>query len=83
MLKALPKSAQSAKAALAGIWNAEDREHAEKAARAFVADYGGHADPQVLTVPPGPASACGVITGHPPRGRMGNLLAARLLGGWG
>ena len=26
---------------------------------------------------------CGVITGHPPRGRMGNLLAAGLLGGWG
>ena len=41
MLNALPKSAQSgAKAALAEIWNAEDREHAEKAARAFVADYG-------------------------------------------
>jgi putative transposase len=38
---ALPKSAQSgAKAALAELWNAEDREHAEKAARAFVADYG-------------------------------------------
>ena len=35
------KSAQSgAKAALAEIWNVEDREHAEKAARAFVADYG-------------------------------------------
>ena len=41
VLNALPKSAQSgAKAALAEIWNAEDREHAEKAARAFVADYG-------------------------------------------
>jgi putative transposase len=41
VLNALPKSAQSgARAALAEIWNAEDREHAEKAARAFVADYG-------------------------------------------
>lgn len=41
MLNALLKSAQSgAKAALAEIWNAEDREHAEKATRAFVADYG-------------------------------------------
>ena len=41
VLNALPKSAQSgAKAALAEIWNAEDREHTEKAARAFVADYG-------------------------------------------
>jgi putative transposase len=41
VLNALPKSAQSgAKAALAEIWNAEDREHAERAARAFVADYG-------------------------------------------
>jgi len=41
VLNALPKSAQpGAKAALAEIWNAEDREHAEKAARAFVADYG-------------------------------------------
>jgi putative transposase len=41
VVNALPKSAQSgARAALAEIWNAEDREHAEKAARAFVADYG-------------------------------------------
>ena len=41
MLNALPKSAQpGAKAALAEIWNAEDREHAEAAARAFAADYG-------------------------------------------
>src|SRR5665648_344386 len=40
-LDALPKSAQpGAKAALAEIWNAEDREHAEQAARAFAADYG-------------------------------------------
>lgn len=40
-LNALPKSAQpSAKAALTEIWNAEDRDHAEKAARAFAADYG-------------------------------------------
>jgi putative transposase len=29
-----------AKAALAEIWNAEDKEHAEAAARAFAADYG-------------------------------------------
>jgi putative transposase len=27
-------------AALAEIWNAEDREHAEAAARSFVAEYG-------------------------------------------
>jgi len=41
VLNALPKSAQpGAKAALAEIWNAEDREHAEAAAKAFVADYG-------------------------------------------
>jgi transposase-like protein len=41
VLNALPKSAQpGAKAALAQIWNAEDREHAVTAARAFVADYG-------------------------------------------
>ncbi len=41
VLNALPKSAQpGAKAALAEIWNAEDRDHARKAARGFVADYG-------------------------------------------
>ena len=41
VLNALPKSAQSdAKAALAEIWNAEDKEHAEQAARAFAATYG-------------------------------------------
>lgn len=41
MLNALPKSAQpGAKAALAEIWNAEDKEHAQKAARAFAAEYG-------------------------------------------
>jgi len=41
VLNALPKSAQpGAKAALAEIWNAEDREHAEAAAKAFAADYG-------------------------------------------
>jgi len=40
VLNALPKSAQpGAKAALAEIWNAEDREHAEKAVKAFAADY--------------------------------------------
>jgi hypothetical protein len=39
VLNALPKSAQpGAKAALAEIWNAEDREHAEQAVRTFVAD---------------------------------------------
>ncbi len=41
VLNALPKSAQpGAKAALSEIWNAEDREHAERAATAFAADYG-------------------------------------------
>jgi putative transposase len=41
VLNCLPKSAQpGAKAALAEIWNAEDREHAEAAAKVFVADYG-------------------------------------------
>jgi transposase-like protein len=40
VLNALPKSAQpGAKAALAEIWNAEDRGHAEAAAKAFAADY--------------------------------------------
>jgi len=33
-------TAAGAKAALAEIWNVEDREHTAKAARAFVADYG-------------------------------------------
>jgi putative transposase len=41
VLNALPKSAQpGAKAALAEIWQAEDKEHAEAAAKAFAADYG-------------------------------------------
>jgi transposase-like protein len=41
VLNALPKSAQpGAKAALAEIWNAEDREHATAAARVFAAQYG-------------------------------------------
>ncbi len=41
VLNALPKSAQpGAKAALAEIWNAEDRDHAETAARVFAAEYG-------------------------------------------
>lgn len=41
VLNALPKSVQrGAKAALAEIWNAEDKEHAEHAATAFAADYG-------------------------------------------
>jgi len=41
VLNCLPKSAQpGAKAALAEIWNAEDREHAEAAAKAFSADHG-------------------------------------------
>lgn len=40
-LNCLPKSAQpGAKAALAEIWNAEDKEHATAAAKAFAADYG-------------------------------------------
>jgi transposase-like protein len=41
VLNVLPKSAQpGAKAALAEIWNAEDKEHAGAAAKAFAADYG-------------------------------------------
>ena len=41
VLNALPKSAQpGAKTALAEIWNAEDKDHAKKAAKAFAADYG-------------------------------------------
>lgn len=41
VLNVLPKSAQpGAKAALAEIWNAEDKEHATIAAKAFAADYG-------------------------------------------
>ena len=38
---ALPKSAHpGAKKALAEIWNAEDKEHARKAVKAFAAAYG-------------------------------------------
>jgi putative transposase len=41
VLNALPKSAQpGAKAALAEIYNAEDRQHAETAVKSFAADYG-------------------------------------------
>lgn len=41
VLNCLPKSAQpGAKAALAEIWNAEDKDHATKAAKAFAAEYG-------------------------------------------
>ena len=41
VLNALPQSAQpGAKAALAEIWQAEDKEHAEAAAKAFAAEYG-------------------------------------------
>ena len=41
VLNALPKSAQpGAKAALAEIWNAEDRDHARAAARTFADAYG-------------------------------------------
>jgi len=41
VLNALPKSAQpGAKTALAEIWNAEDKDHATAAAKAFAADYG-------------------------------------------
>ncbi|GAA2757255.1 transposase-like protein [Actinopolymorpha rutila] len=41
VLNALPKSTQpGAKAALAEIWNAEDRKHAEAAAKAFTTAYG-------------------------------------------
>ena len=41
VLNCLPKSAQpGAKAALAEIWNAEDRDHADKAAKTFAETYG-------------------------------------------
>jgi putative transposase len=41
VLNALPKSAQpGAKTALAQVWAAEDKDHAEQAAAAFAADYG-------------------------------------------
>ena len=41
VVNCLPKSAQpGAKAALAEIWNSEDKEHAEAAVKAFAADYG-------------------------------------------
>lgn len=41
VLNCLPKSAQpGARAALAEIWNAEDKDHAKAAVKAFVADYG-------------------------------------------
>lgn len=41
VLNALPKSAQpGAKTALAEIWNAEDKDHATAAAKAFAAEYG-------------------------------------------
>lgn len=41
VLNALPKSAQpGAKKALAEIWNAEDKDHAQAAASVFAADYG-------------------------------------------
>ena len=41
VLNALPKSAQpGAKKALAKIWNAEDKDHAQAAANVFAADYG-------------------------------------------
>ena len=41
VLAALPKSAQpGAKKALAEIWQAEDREHAEQTAKVFAAEYG-------------------------------------------
>ena len=41
VLNCLPKSAQpGARAAIAEIYNAEDREHASKAVKAFEADYG-------------------------------------------
>ncbi len=41
VLNGLPKSAQpGAKAALAEIWQAEDKEHAQAAAKAFAAEYG-------------------------------------------
>lgn len=57
MLNALPKSAQrGAKAALAEIWNAQDKEHAEKAARVFGADYGTHGGRESLAQKDTPSS---------------------------
>ena len=51
VLNCLPKSAHpGAKAALAEIYNAEDREHAEKAVKAFTADYGAKWPKVVATV---------------------------------
>ena len=71
VLAALPKSAHpGAKAALAEIFNAEDKEHALKAAKAFEADYGAEwpragRSPttstscwRVTTTPPSTASTC-------------------------
>jgi putative transposase len=41
VLNSLPKSAQpGAKKALAEIWNAEDKDHAQAEANVFAADYG-------------------------------------------
>jgi putative transposase len=51
VLNALPKSAQpGAKAALADIYNAEDRDHALKAVKAFEADYTAKCSPEHLDV---------------------------------
>ena len=52
-LVALPKSAhQDARAALAEIYNAEDRDHAEQAAKAFAAAYGAKWPKGVPSIPP-------------------------------
>lgn len=51
VLDSLPKSAQpAAKSALAEIWNAEDREHAEASLAAFATQYGAKSPEAVATL---------------------------------
>lgn len=51
VFNALPKSAQQgAKSALAEIYNAEDRQYAEAAVKAFAADYGAKWPKAVATI---------------------------------
>ncbi len=62
VLNALPMSAQpGAKAALAEINNAEDREHAVKAAEEFQADYGVKWPKAAARIIDGPRRAAGVL----------------------
>jgi putative transposase len=66
VLNALPKSAQpGAKAALAEIYHAEDREHALAAATAFAADYGAHG-PKPSPRSPTTSTCCWRSTTTPP-----------------